>query len=552
MMTFSPGLLFVHLISHATEKSRSMPVDSDPSTPCTGIRLANGQQWRLRPTDIGSAEVIRRLADVMQLSPASSGTELFISIREGKREERRQTPGQNPLVCILPPGINEALETIQMADLAKMIALETLPAGGLLIHGALAERDEYGVILAAPGGTGKTTASDRLPSPWHSLSDDATLVVPDGYGNYVAHPWPTWSRFFDNGPGGSWEVERGVPLAAVFFLSQAPEDHAEPLNAGEAVAYLMESVHQIMGIPARAGCTREEAESLCEMELTAVSALVKAIPAYILHISLIGRFWNEIASVLEQRTGAVCADKKEKTAPPARRFRQNGFCYSQPDIFGTGHVPIVYSGPSMNPTLRAPDLLDVVPYHGEKTAVGDIICFTPAGGDKNVVHRIIRITGSGIQTQGDNNPSADQALVQEEQIIGRVISATRGKHHRKIACGTPGRFTRRRMRICTSALNRTGKIIRFAKPALVLTRSISHLLPGRWKPRIVLFSSRNSRIMRLFFGSVIAGEFNTIRGTWTIRFPFLLLVNGAALPTVEWPEPVHSQVIAHTPANSPR
>jgi SynChlorMet cassette protein ScmC len=473
------------------------------------------------------------MADIMRLSPSSSGMELFVTVRQGKYEDRTRVPGQNPLICILPPGTNDAMQTIQMTDLATMIASETLPRGGLLIHGALAERDGSGVILAAPSGTGKTTASNRLPPPWHSLSDDATLVVRDGYGNYVAHPWPTWSRFFENGPGGSWEVERGVPLAAVFFLSQSPEDHAEPLNIGEAAAYLMGSVHQTMGIPARAGCTLEESESLCEMELAAVSALVNEIPAYFLHFSLTGRFWDEIASVLEQRTGAVRADRKEKTSPPAKKFHQNGFYDPKTTMFGAGHIPIVYSGTSMDPTLKAPDLLDVVPYYGEKPLVGDIICFTPPGNEKNVVHRIIRITGFGTQTQGDNNSLADPALLPEDHIIGRVIKATRGNHQRKIAYGTLGRFTRWRMGIRKSALHRIFRIIRLAKPALVLTQSISHLLPGRWKPRIVFFSSRNTRIMRLFFGASVAGEFNTTRGIWTIRFPFRLLVNETALPVIE-------------------
>ena len=44
--------------------------------------------------------------------------------------------------------------------------------GEVLLHGALAEKDGIGVILAAPGGTGKTTASDRLLAPWRSRCDE--------------------------------------------------------------------------------------------------------------------------------------------------------------------------------------------------------------------------------------------------------------------------------------------------------------------------------------------------------------------------------------------
>lgn len=551
-MKFSQEPCFVHLISHTADKVLYVAVQSNSSVPCIGIHLTKRQEWRFRPTDAGSVEAIRRLADVMSLSFVSSGTELFVSVLPGNDEERGWVPGQNPLVCIIPPGKNEAFKILQMMKLARMVATETLPCGGLLIHGALAERDGSGVIFSAPGGTGKTTASNRLPPPWRSLSDDAVLVVRDEYGNYFAHPWPTWSRFFDNGPGGIWEVERGVPLAAVFFLTQSPEDHAEPLNTGDAVAYMMESGHQIMGTTARAGCTREESELLSEMELNAVSELVKAIPAYILYISLTGTFWEEIDFVLKQQSGAVRADRKERSSLMADTFHWSEVPYPAIDMFGAGHIPVVYSGSSMNPTLRAPDLLDIVPYLGEKPAVGDIICFSPARDKKNIVHRIIRITGSGIQTQGDNNFLPDPDLVQEDQIIGRVIHATRAKHYRKIACGSLGRFTGWRMRTRKSVLNDIFKILRLAKPALVLTRAISRLLPGRWKPRIILFSSRDIRIMRLFFGEFVAGEFNTIRGKWTIRFPFQILVDEIALPAVEPPEPLQLQDIPRKRLNSSR
>lgn len=527
-----------------------MPADSDPRAPCTGIRLANGQQWRFYPTDTGSAEAIQRMADVMELSPSSSGTELFVTVRWHRKDENRaRVPGRTPLVCTIPPGTNEAMQIIQMMDLATMIASETLPCGGLLIHGALAERDGSGIILAAPGGTGKTTASNRFPPPWRSLSDDATLVVRDAHGNFFAHIWPTWSRFFENGPGGSWEVERGVPLSAIFFLSQSPKDYAEPLNAGEAIAYLIESVHQIMGTPSRSGCSRDESESLCGMELDAVSALVNAIPAYHLHISLTGRFWEEIDTVLDQRTGSVRDNRKERTTSHAKKSPWIQSPDPTIDLFGAGHIPVVYSGPSMNPTLRAPDLLDVVPYQGEMVAVGDVICFTQTGDEKKIVHRIIRITGSGIQTQGDNNPTADPALIQDDRIIGRVNGVIRGKHYQKIANGTFGRFTRWKMRIRKSALDQLVKIIRIGMPALGLTRAISPRLPGRWKPRIILFSSRNTRVMRLFFGSSVAGEFNTTQSKWIVRLPFRLLVNDTALPTIERPEPEPSSDNTCQPVN---
>jgi len=43
--------------------------------------------------------------------------------------------------------------------LSLVFARQAQAFGGVLIHGALAERDGMGVILAAPGGTGKSTAA---------------------------------------------------------------------------------------------------------------------------------------------------------------------------------------------------------------------------------------------------------------------------------------------------------------------------------------------------------------------------------------------------------
>ena len=84
--------------------------------------------------------------------------------------------------------------------------------GGLLVHGALAEWNGIGVILAGPGGVGKTTASKRLPRPWRSLSDDNTLIVKSPDGTYWAHPWPTWSRYRQGDMSGSWDVQAAVKL----------------------------------------------------------------------------------------------------------------------------------------------------------------------------------------------------------------------------------------------------------------------------------------------------------------------------------------------------
>jgi hypothetical protein len=51
-----------------------------------------------------------------------------------------------------------------------------------------------------------------------------------------------------------------------------------------------------------------------------------------------------------------------------------------------------YVGPSMNPTLRAPEIMEIVPYGDRPVRVGDVVFFLPPGSDQPVVHRAIRAT----------------------------------------------------------------------------------------------------------------------------------------------------------------
>ncbi len=161
-------------------------------------------------------------------------------------------------------------------------------------------RGGQGILLAGPSGVGKTTASLRLPQPWRSLADDVTLVVRDGDGTYLAHPWPTWSRLIGEEAweeGYSWDVQQAVPLRAIFFLGQGDEDRVEPLRAGHAVCALTELAQQtsqyfLMGMELEeiAAFHLQRFENLC--------ALVQALPAYLLLVSLHGAFWQEMERVI--------------------------------------------------------------------------------------------------------------------------------------------------------------------------------------------------------------------------------------------------------------
>lgn len=277
-----------------------------------GLTLADGTRWRIMAGDEAAETVVSQLGRVMQLTEASNTAapsapgrpctlivevEAHSSVAECYVPPVQETDGV--VVCIVSPDAQLDSPPVNMMRLSIVIAREAQSRSGVLIHGALAERDGEGVILTAPGGTGKTTASNRFPPPWRSLCDDTTLVVKDAQGNYWAHPWPTWSRFQDGGPGGTWDVQRAVPLKGIFMLSQATEDRAERVGPGHAVSLLGESVRQAsMFMPL--GLFEEEIRALNLERFNNLSALARVVPAHVLYISLTGTFWEAIDKAMKE------------------------------------------------------------------------------------------------------------------------------------------------------------------------------------------------------------------------------------------------------------
>jgi SynChlorMet cassette protein ScmC len=260
--------------------------------PSYGLALANGSRWAITATDVFSAEIVAKFASAMQLKPSEElGQCLFVS----SNGESRMNTRMGDIVCTLKSDINNDSLFSHFLDISHTLALEMQKRDGLLLHGALAELEGDGVIFIAPGGTGKTTASRRLPPPWISLSDDAVLVVRND-GEFWAHPWPTWSRFLEGEPGGSWNVQESVQLKNIFLLVQAKQDRVESIGTGQAVTMLLESARQVLhfwqvqNLEKRRSLHLERLENVC--------VLVDKIPVHILSFSLYGVFWELVEQIL--------------------------------------------------------------------------------------------------------------------------------------------------------------------------------------------------------------------------------------------------------------
>lgn len=499
------------------------------------LTLADGMQWCLLPQDESAAQVVALVAKTMQLRPDVDGRPLLVSVRPETETIQFEVNGAGPALCTLAPPADQDALTVDAMKLALVIAHAALPRGGMLLHGGLAELPPNapgapgGVLLAGPGTVGKSTASRRLPPPWRSLCDDATLVVRDGAGQYWAHPWPTWSRYFTYsapaGPDDRWDTQRAVPLRSILFLSQDPEDRATPVPLPAAIAMLTESVVQVSR-PIERGLIPAERQALYIQRLAAIKTLAAVVPAFSLQLSLTGLFWNEITRVMADLPAScrTCAASEPVPQPGARTIPTIA------SLADEGILPIVYTGPSMNPTLREPELLLVEPYATTLPRRGDVIAFQPPTGGPTVVHRIVRMTPEGIRTRGDNNPSPDPYRLTSEDIIGRITAAQYRRQRRAITGGRAGVWVGYRARVWRAGRRAAAQLLHKAYRGMARWRIWQRMLPVQLRPRLVGFKLHRYTSYKLLMGQRVIGRCDLRNREWRITRPFRLFVDVETLP----------------------
>jgi SynChlorMet cassette protein ScmC len=492
------------------------------------LDLADGRRWVIRPADNRAVPIVAELGRVMRLGSGEVGRELYVAVRnEAYEQVRSVVKAGGPVVCRLFPPTNRDTHALQMQRVASVIARETLVGGGLLLHGALAEYQGSGFIMAGPGQVGKSTASARLLPPWRSLCDDTTLVVRDPAGRWWAHPWPTWSRFLFDGPGGSWPVECAVPLRAIFFLVQSPSDRLKTIETTQATALTLESMVDVASDVSRL-TDANAARALCGDGLRAARALASAVPAYSLQFSLEGRFWDEIERALPG----------DALPEPGETSRDQGPAPAE-SLIVLDSRRLVYTGTSMSPTLLEPELLQVEPYGKRRVLPGDVVCFKSPEEDQTVVHRVVDIerrkTADGrpqkdIRTRGDNNTADDPWVLQPADIIGRVTAAQCGTRCRAIPGGWQGLLGLRSVRLGRAIRMCAGFVPHRLYCFVIGLGPFDRLLPPSLRPRLVRFEAHYRVFLKLQVGRLTVGQYDDRREVWRIKRPFRLFVNEHALP----------------------
>ena len=264
----------------------------------TSLRLADGTSWGITAGNFGAEAMVGRLAEVMRLDPGAGSTHgLRLTVVDDPSFREDPVFGETSVEYRLGRPVSEDMLATCLQQVSQFIGLASEAKGGILLHGALIERDGEGVILTGPGGAGKSTAAARVPAPWTHLCDDTTLVVRDGDGAYRAHPWPTWSSFMFGGPGGTWATEHSVLLRGVYVLEQSAEDRADPLGGGEAACLLNECGEQVTWTAFHL-LAKEQVRGLRSRRFDNICAMVRSIPVFRLRLTLTGAFWDEIRRVL--------------------------------------------------------------------------------------------------------------------------------------------------------------------------------------------------------------------------------------------------------------
>jgi SynChlorMet cassette protein ScmC len=287
-----------------------------------GLSLANGIKLGFVPGDEPTSLIISRLREIMQLSLLKKPTHkiIFLSdnykhgfdyasetfLAESPKLENLLLENnygsvfckdrQDTLISSLSDQFIRTDFYKQLSYICVNIHLITQCSGGLFLHGALAEKNNCGVIFAGNSGVGKTTAVNRLPNPWRPLCDETTLVVRDGHGAYWAHPMPTRSRFIRDKSGGTWNVQHAVPLKGICLLLQDENDRLCPIKTAEATYLVTRFAEQALS-QIFFGTEYTRGNSLLKKIFDNSYDLAKSIPVYILKLSLRGEFWNQLDAI---------------------------------------------------------------------------------------------------------------------------------------------------------------------------------------------------------------------------------------------------------------
>jgi hypothetical protein len=184
----------------------------------------------------------------------------------------------------------------------------------------------------------------------------------------------------------------------------------------------------------------------------------------------------------------------------------------------------------MNPLLESGDQLEIVSCNREKIRVGDVVVFYSPEDETKVVHRVVCSDSDGIKTRGDNCSHTDDRVLRYEDILGRVISATRGNRRFRVFGGPLGHSFAMAIRAIKNIDSILSPLLQPLYQRLAGGGGFRRWLPGRMRPRVISFNRGEGKELQLLMGRRVIGRSLPGMTRWHIRRPFRLFVDEASLP----------------------
>jgi hypothetical protein len=203
---------------------------------------------------------------------------------------------------------------------------------------------------------------------------------------------------------------------------------------------------------------------------------------------------------------------------------------TKPNIEKKGIQHYYCLGPSMNPSLRAGDLLTVAPYRNRAVRRGDVVILRPPGEDRLIAHRIILAGGDKLQARGDNNSRADPWILRPEDILGRVVLVERRGRPRALRGGPSGDLRGRVIRCLTMSRLALFRVFRPAYRWADRSGIFKRIVPLRFRPRVVAIQRPYGVELQLAAGRFVLGRRPAGSKQWLIKRPFKPFLDLARLP----------------------
>ena len=158
-----------------------------------------------------------------------------------------------------------------------LLSVMLLPRHGFLLHAASVVRDGCAHIFTGRSGAGKSTIASLSP-PGSVLTDEISLLRCHRSG-WHAHGTPFWGEFRAAG------LNRRFPVAGIYVLVQASENHVEPLSPREGLRAILPNVLFF-----------SSNKPMTEELLRVMAEAAETIPFYRLHFRRDSSFWRIIAA----------------------------------------------------------------------------------------------------------------------------------------------------------------------------------------------------------------------------------------------------------------